>query len=170
MLILNHFSFRNDPGSSSSPGFLLQRDSWDQSGPEPVSQVEALCPDSLASVSVPPSLPSPEPPGSPSQYRSHSRGSSLGPAPSSQPYTLHSLEDVHYHPLTTSSTYTAPPSSSFPCPPYMSSPVGDLVSKMVTEDAAEGHSGLSGGSDAHSSWPKEDGVSSWSPYEIRRTY
>lgn len=149
--------------------FLPQRDSWEQSVPEPVSQVEALCPDSLASVSVPPSMPSPEAPGSPSQYRSPSRGSSMGPVSSSQPYTLHPLEDAHYHPLTTSSSY-AVPSASFACPPYMSSPVSDLVSKMVTEEAADGHAGLPPSGEAQPCWAKEDGVSPWSPYEIRRTY
>lgn len=159
----------NDWFILSSAVFLLQRDSWEQS--EPVSQVEALCQDNLASVSVPPSMPSPEPPGSPSQYRSPSRSSSLGPVSSSQPYTLHSLEDVHYHPLTSTSTYpTTPSSSSFPCPPYMSSPVTDLVTKMVTEEAADGHGSLTPGAEAHSSWAKEEGVSAWSPYEIRRAY
>ncbi|XP_054881283.1 POU class 2 homeobox associating-factor 2-like isoform X1 [Poeciliopsis prolifica] len=153
--------------NGDSPHLFL-RDSWDQSGPEPVSQVEGLCPDSLGSVSVPPSIASPEPSGSPSQYRAPSRGSSMGPVSGSQPYTLHSLEDVHYHPLTSGGTYSV--TSSFPCPPYMSSPVSDLVSKMVTEDMAEGHSSLPAGTEAHSSWAKEDGVSPWSPYELRRAY
>ncbi|XP_072249199.1 POU domain class 2-associating factor 2 [Leuresthes tenuis] len=157
------------PPFSGESSHLFLRDSWEQSGPEPVSQVEALCPDGLASVSVPPSMSSPEPPGSPSHYRSPSRGSSMGPVTSSQPYTLHSLEDVHYHPLTTSTTYPIP-SSSFPCPPYMSNPVTDLVSKMGTEEMADGHSSLPTSTDTHSSWAKEDGVSSWSPYEIRRAY
>ncbi|XP_070762583.1 POU class 2 homeobox associating-factor 2-like [Enoplosus armatus] len=154
-------------GGESSHLFL--RDSWEQSVPEPVSQVEALCPDSLASVNVPPSMPSPEHPGSPSQYRSPSRGSSMGPVSSGQHYTLHSMEDAHYHPLTTSSSYPAP-SASFACPPYMGSPVSDLVSKMVTEEVADGHAGLPASGEAHSCWGKEDGVSSWSPYEIRRAY
>lgn len=148
---------------SSCPLFLPQRDSWDQSVPEPVSQVDGLCPDSLASISVPASMPSPEPPSSPSQYRAPSRGSS-----SSQAYTLHPLEDAHYHPLTTTSSYPVP-SSTFPCPPYMSSSVSDLVSKMVTEEA-EGHGSLPPSGEAHASWAKEDGVSSWPSYEIRRAY
>ncbi|KAK9520316.1 hypothetical protein VZT92_020212 [Zoarces viviparus] len=152
-------------GGESSHLFL--RDSWEQSVPEPVSQVEALCPDGLASVSVPPSMPSPDPPGSPSQYRSPGRGSSMGPG--SQPYTLHPLEEAHYHPLTTSGSYSVP-SASFPCPSYMSTPISDLVTKMVTEEAADGHAGLPPGGEAHPSWAKEDGVSSWSPYEIRRAY
>lgn len=153
---------------SSSLAFLRQRDTWEQSVPEPVTQVEGLCPDSLASVSIPPSMPSPEPPGSPSQYRSTSRGSSMGSVSSSQPYTLHPLEDAHYHPLTSSSSYPVP-SSSFACPPYMSGPASDLVSKMVTEEA-DSHSSLPPNGEAQASWAKEDGVSSWSSYEIRRAY
>ncbi|XP_033952931.1 POU class 2 homeobox associating-factor 2-like [Pseudochaenichthys georgianus] len=153
------------PPFTGESSHLFLRDSWEQSVPEPVSQVEALCPDSLASVSVPPSMPSPDPPGSPSQYRSPSRGSSMGQVSSSQPYTLHSLEEAHYHPLTTSSTYTVP-NSSFPCPSYTGVPISDLVSKMVTDEA----SSLPPNGEAHSSWAKEDAVSSWSPYEIRRAY
>ncbi|XP_029374202.1 POU domain class 2-associating factor 2 [Echeneis naucrates] len=152
-------------GGESSHLFL--RDSWEQSVPEPVSQVDALCADSLASVSVPPAMPSPEPPGSPSQYRSASRGSSMGSG--SQPYTLHPLEDAHYHPLTSSGSYPVPP-PSFPCPPYMSSSTSDLVSKMVTEEA-DSHAGLVPHGEAQASWAKEDGgVNSWSAYEIRRPY
>ncbi|XP_034024955.1 uncharacterized protein C11orf53 homolog [Thalassophryne amazonica] len=149
------------PGESSH---LFLRDSWDPSIPEPVIQVDPLCSDSLASVSVPSSMPSPDPPESPSQYRPSSRGSSMGPTSSS--YTLHPLEDAHYHSLSTSGSYPAP----FPCPPYMSSSVTDLVSKMVTEDAAESHGSLASNSEAQSSWVKEDSVSAWSPYEVRRGF
>ncbi|XP_069390729.1 POU domain class 2-associating factor 2 isoform X2 [Paralichthys olivaceus] len=155
------------PPFNGESSHLFLRDSWEQSVPEPVSQVEALCPDSLASVSVPPSMPSPEPPGSPSQYRSTSRGSSMCSVPASQPYSLHSLEEAHYHSLTSSSYIT--PSSSFTCPPYMSSPASDLVSKMVTEES-DGHGSLPNNVEAQASWAKEDGVSPWSPYEIRRAY
>ncbi|XP_060929882.1 POU domain class 2-associating factor 2 [Limanda limanda] len=155
------------PPFNGESSHLFLRDSWEQSVPEPVSQVEALCPDGLASISIPPSMPSPEPPGSPSQYRSTSRGSSMCSVPGSQPYTLHSLEEAHYHSLT-SSSYTTP-SSSFACPPYMSSPASDLVSKMVTEEA-NGHGSLPNNVEAQASWAKEDGVSPWSPYEIRRAF
>ncbi|KAM3875372.1 POU domain class 2-associating factor 2 [Diretmus argenteus] len=154
------------PPFTGESSHLFLRESWEQSVPDPGSQVEGLCPESLASVSVPTSMPSPEPPGSPSQYRSPSRGSSMVPASAAQPYTLHSLEDAHYHPLTNS--YPAP--SSFPCPPYMTGTVNDLVSKMVTEEAAESHGSLPPHSEAHPSWAKEDGGSSWSPYELRRSY
>lgn len=50
----------------------------------------------------------------------------------------------------------------------MSSPVSDLVSKMVADE--EGHCSLPPSADAHPSWAKEEGVSSWSPYELRRAY
>lgn len=146
------------------PSYLavsLQRDSWEQSVPESVPQVEALCPDTL----VPTSLSSPEPPGSPSQYRSPSRGSSMG----SQSYTLHSLEDGHYHSLTPTSTYVGP-STSYACPAYMSASVGDLMSKMVVEEGTDSHTGLTTDGDVHTCWPKEDGVSTWSAYELRRAF
>ncbi|XP_034403929.1 uncharacterized protein C11orf53 homolog [Cyclopterus lumpus] len=155
------------PPYGGEPSHLFLRDSWEQSVPEPVSQVEALCPDSMASVSAPPSMPSPEPPGSPSHYRSPSRSSSMGPG--SQPYTLHPLEEAHYHALTTSGSYPGP-SASFPCPSYMGTPISDLVTKMGTEEASDGNVGPAPGGEVHASWAKEDGVSSWSPYEIRRTY
>lgn len=128
--------------------------------------MEPLCPTSLASV--PPSMSSPDPPGSPSQYRSPSRSSSM----SGQPYALHPLEDAHYHSLTPSTSYPlAPAPAPFPCPPYMSGPIGDLVvSKMGPEEAAEGQVGLGADGEGHPCWPKEDGMNSWSPYEVRRAF
>lgn len=146
--------------SAGSSG-RLQRDSWEQSVPEPVSQVEPLCADSLASV--PPSMASPDPPGSPSQYRSPNRVSSM----SSQPYAMHPLEEAHYHPLTPSTSYPLP-SASFPCPPYMSGPIGDLAAKMEAAEASEGPVGLSG--EGAPCWPKEEGINSWPPYEVRRPF
>lgn len=154
------------PPFSSESSHLFLRDSWEQPVGETVSQVDPLCGDSLAPVSVPVSMPSPEAPGSPAHYRSPSRGSTL--APISQSYTLHPLEDGHYHPLTTTTSSSSPYTSvsSFPCPPYISTP--ELVSKMVN-DEADSHN-LAPSSDSHSSWAKDDTVSSWSPYEIRRAY
>lgn len=87
----------------------------------------------------------------------------------SQSYTLHSLEDAHYHSLTPTSTY-AGPSASYACPAYMSASVGDLMSKMVVEEDADGHAGLTADGNAPPCWPKEDGVSAWSTYEIRRAF
>ncbi|XP_061637806.1 POU class 2 homeobox associating-factor 2-like [Phyllopteryx taeniolatus] len=151
------------PPFSGESSHVYMRDAWEQSVPEPVPQVDPLCPDNLASVSVPSSMPSPESQGSPNQP---SQGSSMGLGSSGQSYTLHSLEDAHYHLLTSSNSYSAPP-SSFPCPPYTNS---DSVSKIVTEEAAESHTGLPLNVEAHTSWDKEDGVSSWSPFELRRAY
>lgn len=91
-----------------------------------------------------------------------------GPGPGSQPYTLHALEDAHYHALSSSNSSYTGPSASFPGPPYMSSPVSELVSKMVSEEGSEGHTGLPASGDGHPCWAKED--SPWSPYEIRRAY
>lgn len=154
------------PPFSSESSHLFLRDSWEQPVSEPVSQVDPLCGESLAPVSVPASMPSPEAPSSPSQYRPPSRGSTL--APISQSYTLHPLEDAHYHSLTTTTASSSPytSASSYACPPYISTP--ELMSKMVSEEG-DSHS-LPPTSDSHSSWGKEDPVSAWSPYEIRRAY
>lgn len=139
---------------------LFQRDPWEQAVPEAEPQAEPLCPDGLASV--PPPMASPDPPGSPSQYRSPSR---------SQPYALHPLEDAHYHPLTPgTSSYPLPP-TSFPCSPYMSGPIGELASKMeAAAEASEGPVGLSADGEGAPCWPKEDGISPWPHYELRRPF
>lgn len=84
----------------------------------------------------------------------------------SQSYTLHSLEDAHYHSLSPTSTYVGPYAS----PAYMSASVGDLMSKMVVEEVADGNAGLTADGDTHPCWPKEDGVSAWPAYEIRRAF
>ncbi|XP_077422854.1 POU class 2 homeobox associating-factor 2-like [Vanacampus margaritifer] len=147
------------PPFSGESSHVYMRDSWEQSIPEPVPQVDDLCPAHLASVTNPSSLPSPESQGSPSQP-------SQGPGSSSQSYTLHSLEDAHYHLLTSSNSYSAPP-SSFPCPPFMNN---DLASKIITEETSDGHTSLPLNMETHNSWDKEDGVSCWSSYELRRAY
>ncbi|XP_038830416.1 uncharacterized protein C11orf53 homolog [Salvelinus namaycush] len=143
------------PFSGESPHFLL-RDSWEQPVADPVTQGEGLCTDGLTSVPV--SLPSPDPPGSPSQYRCSTRSSSMA---SAQPYALHPLEEVHYH-----TSY--PAASTFTCPSYMTVS-NDLASKMAPLANEDSDSTLATHSDTHS-WVKEDGGSSWSPYEIRRSY
>ncbi|XP_046891634.1 uncharacterized protein C11orf53 homolog isoform X1 [Hypomesus transpacificus] len=144
------------PFSGDFSHFLL-RDSWEQTAAEPVPQGEGLCAEGLSSVSVPTSLPSPDPQGSPSQYRSPHRGSLLGPP--AQPYSLHALEDSHYH----HTSYPAP--SAYPCSPYITAP-SDMASKMPSEDQ---DSTMAPHGDT-SSWCKEDSSSPWSPYELRRSY
>ncbi|XP_077397434.1 POU domain class 2-associating factor 2 isoform X2 [Festucalex cinctus] len=147
------------PPFSGESSHVYMRDSWEQSIPEAVPQVDDLCSDNLASVTNPSSMPSPESQGSPPQP-------GQGPDSGSQPYALHPLEDAHYHLLTSSNSFAAPP-SSFPCPPYVNN---DLAPKMVAEAASDGHAGLPLNMEAHASWDKEDGVSCWSPYELRRAY
>ncbi|XP_077468107.1 POU domain class 2-associating factor 2 [Stigmatopora argus] len=147
------------PPFTGESSHVYMRDSWEQSVPEPVPQAELLCPDNLASVSVPSS----DSQGSPSHP---SQGSSMGLASSSQSYTLHSLEDANYYLLTSTNSYAAPP-STFPSPAYMNS---DPVSKIVTEDAVDSHSGLPLNVEAHTCWDKDDTVSAWSSYELRRAF
>ncbi|KAJ8397195.1 hypothetical protein AAFF_G00440290 [Aldrovandia affinis] len=143
------------PTFSGDSHFLL-RDSWDQPAPDGVNPGEGLCADSLAAVQTPASVPGPDS-GSPSPYRGSSRGSGLS---SSQNYSLHSLEEVHY-----SAPYAT---SSYGCAPYMTLP-GDLPSKMPTLSVEESDGAPPTLSDP-TPWQKDDGTSTWSPYEIRRTY
>nr|XP_057936279.1 POU class 2 homeobox associating-factor 2 [Doryrhamphus excisus] len=133
------------PPFGGESSHLYARDTWEQSVPESVPQVETLCPDNMASVSVPEAQPS--------------QGSSTG----SGSYTLQSLEDNHYHLLASSNT------SSFPCPPYMNS---DMVSKMAAEEVTGSLPSLPPGVEAHTSWEKEEEEegSSWSSYELRRAF
>ncbi|XP_066564750.1 POU domain class 2-associating factor 2 [Amia ocellicauda] len=145
------------PTFSGESSHLFLRDSWEQTVPDSVSQGEGLCSDSLPSAPPPPSLTSPES-GSPTQYRGSSRSSGL---PSAQPYSLHSLDEIHY-----SSPY--PSTSGYSCPPYMTVP-NDLASKMAPLSSEESENPPSALNDTPS-WAKDDGSSSWSPYEIRRAY
>lgn len=140
--------------SFTTVAFCLQRDTWEQTAADTVSQAEGLCSDSLAPVVAPASLSSPDS-GSPVNYRAASRGPAT---PGSQPY-LHSLEEVHYPTL-------YPPTSGYTCSTYMSTP-GDLASKIAPLSSEESDHGpvLS---DAPS-WSKDD-AGSWSPYDIRRAY
>ncbi|KAG7471376.1 hypothetical protein MATL_G00124000 [Megalops atlanticus] len=134
------------PGDSH---FLL-RDTWDQPGTDSVGQGEALCSDGLAPVTSAES-------GSPSPYRASSRP----PALSSQSYSLHSLDEVHY-----SNPYPTP--SSYACPPYMTAP-HDLPSKLPSLSIEDSDSTSAPLTDT-SSWPKDEGSAPWSAYEIRRSY
>ncbi|XP_069039009.1 POU domain class 2-associating factor 2 isoform X2 [Lepisosteus oculatus] len=144
------------PFSGESSHFLL-RDSWEQTGPDSVSQGEGLCSDAISSVPSSGSLTNPES-GSPTQYRGSSRSSGLA---SSQPYSLHSLDEVHY-------PVPYPGTPSYSCPPYMTVP-NDLAPKMPPLSSEESDNPPPSLNDTPS-WAKEDGSSSWSPYEIRRAY
>ncbi|XP_028977673.1 uncharacterized protein C11orf53 homolog [Esox lucius] len=142
-----------------SPQFLL-RDSQEQTVAHPETQGEGLCADGLNSVtSVPASLPSPDPP---SQYNPRSRSSSMG---SVQPCYVHPLEEGHYH-----TTY--PATCTFTCPPYVtvSSNPACKIAPLATEGSDSSLPTHSHPLTHTHLWAKEDGGSSWSPYEIRRSY
>ncbi|KAL2085844.1 hypothetical protein ACEWY4_019164 [Coilia grayii] len=145
---------------------LLMRDSWDTAGSEAVAQVDGLSGEGLAPEPLASSLGSTES-GSSSQCHSPPRttptSSSMPPPhpPPPQPYPLYPLDETHYPGL-----YQPP--SSFPCAPYMTSSA-DLATKMPplsTEEAENAPPTLSD----NSPWAKGDVNSSWSSYELRRTF
>ncbi|XP_076867964.1 POU class 2 homeobox associating-factor 2 isoform X1 [Brachyhypopomus gauderio] len=150
--------------SGETSSHLLLRDPWDQPSDNHVSQPEGLCSEGPAPAADSPSLGGPDS-GNSSPYRlSVSRSS--GPAPSnSQPYTLQTLEDVHY----SAASYS--PASSYTCPTYMTVP-GDLaVVKMAPASSEEPGGGMTTLNDATSqSWAKDDGAGSWMSYETRRAF
>ncbi|MGH0173749.1 UNVERIFIED_CONTAM: hypothetical protein FKN15_000693 [Acipenser sinensis] len=145
------------PFSGDSAHFLL-RDSWEQTVPDSISQGEGLCPDAMPSIPPSNSLTNHES-GSPSQYRSTARSSSIG---GTQPYSLHSLDDIHYPPA-------YPGTSSYStCPPYLTVP-NDLASKLPHLASEDSDNPATSINDT-SSWTKDDGSNTWSPYEVRRPY
>ncbi|XP_017557266.1 uncharacterized protein C11orf53 homolog isoform X1 [Pygocentrus nattereri] len=150
--------------SGESSSHLLLRDPWDQSSEDHVSQPEVLCPEASAPVADSPSLGGQDSGGS-SPYRLSTSRSSASIPPSSQPYTLQTLEDVHY-PTTSYSS-----ASSYSCPPYMTVP-GDLaVVKMLPVSSEEGSGSVASLSDTTSqAWAKDDGSGSWMSYETRRAF
>ncbi|XP_041090734.1 uncharacterized protein C11orf53 homolog isoform X2 [Polyodon spathula] len=146
------------PPFSGDPAHFLLRDSWEQTAPDSISQGEGLCPDAMPSIPPSNSLTNHEC-GSPTQYRATARSSSTG---GTQPYSLHSLDDIHYPPA-------YPGTSSYStCPPYMAVP-NDLASKMPHLASEDGDNPATSINDTPS-WTKDDGSNTWSPYEVRRSY
>lgn len=140
---------------------ILQRNTWDQSTEDPVSQPEMLCPGGTTPGNGSPSLGVQDSENA-STYRMPTARTSGSMSSGSQPYPVQSLEEVHY-PAT---SYT--PVSNF-CPPYMTVP-GDLaVAKMPTMSTEENSDGTVAHSDT-STWAKDDGNGSWLSYESRRAF
>lgn len=105
---------------------------------------EGLCGNGLA--------PTPAEPSSPSQYRSTSRGAGL---PSSQFYSLHTLDDVPYPtPFQLAAGF-----------PY-SEPAAKLPGLPI-EDHESAQSALTADT---LPWAKEDATGAWSHCDIRRTF
>lgn len=139
--------------SSPSLPVSLQREPWEQSSPESLSQPDSACSDPLQALPASSSCLSLPEPGGVSPFR----GSAWTPAiPGGQPYPLHPLEDAHYSPGYASSS------------PYSLSPlvaVANEPSRMCPEQPPEPPH-----LPEHSAWPKEDGSALWGTYEGRRTY
>ncbi|XP_069752398.1 POU class 2 homeobox associating-factor 2 [Narcine bancroftii] len=155
------------PFPNESSHFLL-RDSWD-SVQENVSQGDTIC-DTLQQMQAAPhqsqhhsnhSLPDPDS-ASPSQYKSIARNSS-DPGQSSQPYTLHPLEEMHF-----ASGYSAT-SAAYGCAPFMTVP-SELAAKATHLSSEEPADTTATSMLDMSSWAKEDASVSWPLYEVRRAY
>ncbi|XP_067326969.1 POU domain class 2-associating factor 2 [Anolis sagrei] len=146
------------PSFPSDSAHFLARDTWDQSLPDSLGQSEA-CPESLQ-VPPPAGCLSSLDPGTSSQYRSPS-WSSLVSGP--QPYSFHTLEDVHYG-------YSA--SSAYPFSSLMAAVSSDLGSKAfhAPSSSLEESSDATPLHEGNALWPKEDGNPLWGSYESRRTY
>ncbi|XP_051895683.1 POU domain class 2-associating factor 2 [Pristis pectinata] len=157
------------PSFPNESSHFLLRDSWD-SVQETVSQGDAIC-DTLQQMQATAancqsqhhgnhSLPDTDS-ASPSQYKSISRNSS-GPSQSSQPYSLHPLEEMHF-----SSGY--PVTSAYGCAPFMTVP-SELAAKTIHLSSEESADTTATSMLDMSSWAKEDTSTSWPLYEVRRTY
>ncbi|XP_012675643.2 uncharacterized protein C11orf53 homolog [Clupea harengus] len=145
------------PPFGTEPSQLLMRESWEPAGSEAVAQVDALSGEGLPPETMPTSLTGTES-GSSSQCPSPPRGASMPPP---QPYPLYPLDEAHYPGL-----YQPP--SSFPCAPYMTAS-SDYATKMVPLSTEESENAPPTLSD-NSPWAKSDVNSTWSPYELRRTF
>ncbi|KAM9299394.1 POU domain class 2-associating factor 2 [Gastrophryne carolinensis] len=145
------------PHYSGDPSHYLLRDSWEQTVPDPMNQLDALCTDTSHAVSSSTNCISHE--SGATHYRGVSRGSTsmqIGPS-----YSLHSLDDVHY-----SSTIPTTPSYAFS--PYMTVN-NELTAKMSHALSHEDSTDTSSMQDS-TAWTKEDPNTVWEPYEVRITY
>ncbi|XP_030648276.1 uncharacterized protein C11orf53 homolog [Chanos chanos] len=150
------------PLSGDTSPHLLLKDSWDHQSEDPGNQPEVLCPEGPPPVTGSPSLGGPDS-GSSSPYRmSGSRNGGTLPS-GSQPYTLQSLEDVHYPAASYSSI------SSYSCPPYMTA-TGDLTAVKMSPVSSEEASGGAVVLSDTTSWVKDDGSGTWLSYETRRAF
>ncbi|XP_013366641.1 PREDICTED: uncharacterized protein C11orf53 homolog [Chinchilla lanigera] len=145
------------PPFPGDPAHFLLRDSWEQTVPDGFSQPDPVPAEALQTLPPSTSCLSPLESASTTQHRSASWGAPLA---GTQPYSLHTLEDLH-HPA----GYPAPP-------PYPFAPLvtmsNDLLPKGLPLSPEEG----TDTSSLHdpSPWTKEDGSMAWGAYECRRAY
>ncbi|XP_075459277.1 POU domain class 2-associating factor 2 [Ascaphus truei] len=144
------------PHFSGDPSHYLLRDSWEQTVPDAINQLDVLCPDTSQTVSSSTSCLTPESGGA--HYRSSSRGSSTQ---GTQSYSLHALDDVHY-------STSFPATSSYSFSPIMTV-TSELTPKMIHHLSAEDSTETNSLQD-NSAWPKDEANTVWGPYELRRNY
>ncbi|KFO20723.1 hypothetical protein H920_17886, partial [Fukomys damarensis] len=145
------------PPFPSDPAHFVLRDSWEQTLPDGFSQPDHVPAEALQTLSPSTSCLSPLESASTSQHRSASWGASLA---GTQPYSLHTLEDLHHTP-----GYPTPP--PYPFTPFMTMS-NDLLPKGLPLSPDEG----TDTSSLHdpSPWTKEDGSMAWGSHECRRAY
>ncbi|XP_068098298.1 POU domain class 2-associating factor 2 [Hyperolius riggenbachi] len=144
------------PHFSGDPSHYLLREAWEQTVPDSINQLDAICTDTPQTVTSSTSCISSE--NGATLYRSTSRGSSS--AQGTQSYSLHALDD-HY-------SATFPAASSYTFSPFMTVN-NDLTPKMVhhlSQDDATETSSLQDSS----AWTKDETNSVWGSYELRRNY
>uniref|UniRef100_H0VX09 Chromosome 11 open reading frame 53 n=1 Tax=Cavia porcellus TaxID=10141 RepID=H0VX09_CAVPO len=149
------------PGDAHSPSAVKPfacRDSWEQTLlPDAFSQPDPVPTEALQTLPPSASCLSPLESVSSTQHRSASWGASLS---GTQPYSLHTLEDLHHAP-----GYPTPP--PYPFAPFMTMS-NDLLPKGLSLSPDEG----TDASSLHdpSPWTKDDGSMAWGSYECRRAY
>ncbi|EHB18724.1 hypothetical protein GW7_04308 [Heterocephalus glaber] len=145
------------PPFPGDPAHFVLRDSWEQTVPDGFSQPDSVPAEALQTLSPSTSCLSPLESASTSQHRSAGWGASLA---GTQPYSLHTLEDLHHTP-----GYPTPP--PYPFAPFMTMS-NDLLPKGLPLSPDEG----TDTSSLHdpSPWTKEDGSMAWGSYECRRAY
>ncbi|XP_063799335.1 POU domain class 2-associating factor 2 [Pseudophryne corroboree] len=145
------------PHFSGDPSHYLLRDSWEQTVPDTINQLDSLCTDTSQTVSSSTNCLSSE--NGAVHYRSASRGSSS--TQGTQSYSLHALDDVHY-------STSFPSTSSYAFSPFMTV-TNELAPKMVHHLSPEDSSETNSLQD-NTAWPKDDANTVWGPYEARRSY
>lgn len=135
----------------------MQREPWEQTSADSLSQSDSACPDPLQALPASASCLSSHDSGGVSPYRSSGWSQTI---PGAQPYPLHPLEDVHYSP-----SYAATSPYSFP--PFMT--VANEFTSRLSHLSPEQSSEAPPLHDS-SAWAKEDGSPIWGTYEGRRTY
>ncbi|XP_045696445.1 uncharacterized protein C11orf53 homolog isoform X1 [Phyllostomus hastatus] len=145
------------PPFPSDPTHFVLRDSWEQTVPDSLSQLDPVPTDALQTLPPSMSCLSQLESGSTTQHRNSSWG---GPVAGAQSYSLHALEDLYHTP-----GYPTPP--PYPFTPFTAMS-NDLPPKAVPLAPDEG-ADASAPQDP-SPWTKEDGNMVWGSYECRRAY